>query len=106
MGVGNWEDGKTIFQSMEDDLMEEIESGEDRVRELDMQAETANIPKSFAKVHTPTPEEFAKHCLTHLPYRSWCPICVRSKKRNPRHQRVKEGRGGSYIFYRLHVLKW
>ena len=32
MGVGNWEDGKTIFQSMEDDLMEEIESGENRMR--------------------------------------------------------------------------
>ena len=27
----------------------------------------------------PTPEEVAAHELNHLPFRSWCKVCVRSK---------------------------
>eukprot|EP00973_Karenia_brevis_P032750 4520451-Karenia_brevis.AAC.1 len=49
-------------------------------------ARPVNTPK------TPTPEEYRIHRLTHLPYRSWCPHCVRGKKRNPSHRTThKEG---------------
>ena len=27
----------------------------------------------------PTKQEMAEHALTHMPYRSWCPICVKAK---------------------------
>ena len=27
----------------------------------------------------PTKEEINRHNVTHLPYRSWCPICVKAK---------------------------
>ena len=29
----------------------------------------------------PTPQEILEHNVTHLPYRSWCPICVQSRGR-------------------------
>ena len=35
--------------------------------------------------------EFEAHCRTHVPYRSWCPICVQAKKRNPPHVTAKMG---------------
>ena len=38
----------------------------------------------------PTEEEFQKHCVTHLPYRRWCPICVKAKRK--RRQSRKQGR--------------
>ena len=40
----------------------------------------------------PTPQEVQEHNLTHLPYRNWCPICVRGKGRTTNHppQRSKQ----------------
>ena len=29
---------------------------------------------------TPTREEYLRHCLTHTPYRSWCPHCVKDQR--------------------------
>ena len=37
----------------------------------------------------PTEEEVANHELTHLPYRNWCPACVKAKVKDLNH------RGGS-----------
>ena len=34
----------------------------------------------------PTPQERAEHELRHLPYRSWCTICVQSKGRQDHHK--------------------
>ena len=39
------------------------------------------IPKA------PTAEEWAEHCLTHWPYRSWCPACVMGRSKNDPHKR-------------------
>ena len=39
----------------------------------------------------PSPAEVARHCATHLPYRSWCPICVRAKAKEDPHRRAVEG---------------
>ena len=35
----------------------------------------------------PTRQERFEHKLTHLPYRSWCPICVKSKSRTDNHRK-------------------
>ena len=43
--------------------------------------------KAESTPKTPSPEEYRVHRLTHLPYRSWCPHCVRAKKRNPPHKK-------------------
>ena len=36
---------------------------------------------------TPTLEEVRQHRLTHCPFRSWCPHCVRGKGREDPHKR-------------------
>ena len=40
----------------------------------------------------PSPSEVEKHCATHLPYRSWCPVCVKSKAKEDAHRRNDDGR--------------
>ena len=37
----------------------------------------------------PTIEDVKMHYITHLPYRSWCPICVKAKLLEDGHYRVK-----------------
>ena len=39
----------------------------------------------------PSPEEVREHCLTHLPYRAWCPHCVRAKGKSMQHRKREEG---------------
>ena len=33
----------------------------------------------------PTAREREDHCVTHIPYRSWCPICVKAKGKEEAH---------------------
>ena len=40
----------------------------------------------------PTQEEVDEHCVTHLPYRSWCPVCVKARGREEPHKKgTKKG---------------
>ena len=41
----------------------------------------------------PTDKEVEEHMNTHLPYRSWCPHCVRGKARGGMHVSVKDKDG-------------
>ena len=41
--------------------------------------------KTHTRVALPSKEEMRQHRVTHIPYRSWCPICVAAKKKNPPH---------------------
>ena len=56
-----------------EELEKDVEENENKLRgiELEIEAEDAVIPRGFAKTYTPTKEECGRHCLTHLPYRSW-----------------------------------
>ena len=41
----------------------------------------------------PSQSEVDNHMTTHLPYRSWCPHCVRGKsKGRPHHRAAREGK--------------
>ena len=40
---------------------------------------------------TPTAAERAAHEATHLPFRSWCEVCVAGRRDNPAHRGVKIG---------------
>ena len=46
--------------------------------------------------YTPTVQEVRDHEATHMPYRNWCPTCIRAKAATPAHRinkdKVKEGR--------------
>ena len=65
-----------------------VEDGGDEVVDEDQQAESAledtgefglDKPKSLPAPYTPSRQERMEHDLTHVPYRSWCPHCVRGK---------------------------
>ena len=47
--------------------------------------EEAKKAKGLPTPPQPTEQERMEHELTHLPYRSWCPVCVRSKGRADNH---------------------
>ena len=51
----------------------------------------AEVPKRTCRECRPSQEEVGLHNRTHLPYRSWCPHCVRVKarRRNRRKRRRK-----------------
>ena len=49
----------------------------------------ALVPKSTRSPLQPTPNERTLHNLTHLPYRSWCEVCLRSKAKTDQHRTVK-----------------
>ena len=49
----------------------------------------AELPKVIKCDNRPSKEEVRIHNLTHLPYRSWCPHCVRGKARRHRKRRMR-----------------
>jgi hypothetical protein len=72
--------------------------------------------KTVADPRLPSQKEVEKHCLTHLPYRNWCAICVAAKGKDLDHRKcVREERGlpefsfdycfpGDDFGYRLTIL--
>ena len=50
-----------------------------KLRDTVLEIEEADVLKVPAKVYTPSPEEYNRHCATHLTCRNWCPICKPSK---------------------------
>ena len=51
--------------------------------------EEAELPKKVTIDVRPSKEEVELHNKTHLPYRSWCPHCVRGKARGRAQRRKK-----------------
>ena len=45
----------------------------------------AQAPRGLPSPAQATPDDMAKHWLTHLPYRSWCRWCVAAKRQNAPH---------------------
>ena len=45
----------------------------------------------------PTPEEFEKHCVTHLPHRPWCEICIRARGREEAHRKRTRDEEGTPV---------
>ena len=52
---------------------------DDEEQQQGTRAKAVQAPKQ------PTPQEILEHNVTHLPYRSWCPICVQSRGRQNNH---------------------
>ena len=50
-------------------------------------SEAALKPRVVPSPIEPTKQEREIHNLTHLPYRSWCPICVRAKGKQTPHRK-------------------
>ena len=47
--------------------------------------------------HTPSRHEIMEHNITHWPYRSWCPHCVRGKAKSVQHGIHKQGTSESTV---------
>ncbi len=48
--------------------------------------EEGRIIKGQKKVVSPGREEWDNHMRTHIPYRKWCPHCVRAKRKSAPHR--------------------
>ena len=57
------------------------------------ESEEAVKAKLASAGRRPTEKEVEEHMNTHLPYRSWCPHCVRGKARGTMHVAVKDKEG-------------
>ena len=66
---------------------------------LDAQEE-GKFVKRLIDPRLPTEEEVAHHELTHLPYRNWCPVCVKAKGKDLDHRGAvdKERKLSEYCF--------
>ena len=65
--------GATIFRRQSQQFLEESNP--------DIPEMSAQRPKGLYVPKQPTADEIREHELTHLPFRSWCEICVRSKSK-------------------------
>ena len=57
--------------------------GDNRVDNMDSEMHDLEydrpLPRTMHSPSQPTPAERAQHNITHMPYRSWCHICVRAR---------------------------
>ena len=78
----------------EEKEMESRASVEDRSRadedEFDVEVERSRTPLRLRQVVGPTARERSEHGRLHLPYRSWCPVCVACRGVNHGHQQVRD----------------
>ena len=65
---------------------EVVENNDD----VDIEVEEARIPKVRRDPARPSAEERAHHDATHLPFRSWCPDCVKGRADSNPHFKDKE----------------
>ena len=70
-------------------LKEKLGMQKANLRDTEIEIEEADVPRVPAKVYTPSPAEYDKHCATHLPYRNWCPICVQAKRKIQHIRRIR-----------------
>ena len=57
---------------------------------LDERGQGAVSARPLTSPQTPTPAQIARHNLTHMPYQSWCPYCVASRRKNSHHRKSHE----------------
>ena len=94
--------GKVLYPAEEKDDDEEPDVKRQR-REDQIEGEPdKEVEEEAREVHgppipaTPSLEEVRKHRLTHRPFRSWCPHCVRGKGRADPQLRNKKEYGMEY----------
>ena len=50
-------------------------------------------PKEPVAPPAPTAAEWIEHQITHMPYKAWCPICVKNAATNNPHRMTHHSRG-------------
>jgi hypothetical protein len=59
------------------------------VDEEEAEEEQAVVARPLRDPRAPTASERAAHEATHLPFRSWCEVCVAGRRDNPAHRGIK-----------------
>ena len=82
-------DVNPINPSTEEDEVTEDGGSDDELTDVEdvFIEEEAEEPKRICREMRPSKEEVDVHNRTHLPYRSWCPHCVKGKARRRNHRR-------------------
>ena len=76
----------TDVEKVDEDLGPEPEEREDQEDPTDRSADAHDVRvKNY--LARPSADAVAKHDATHVPYRSWCPICVAASAREDLHPR-------------------
>ena len=91
--VGDLEEGEDeLFGEDEAEKQkdeEPVEVDAEQNQEVEFrQFETSITPNAVADPGAPSAREVAEHNVTHLPHRSWCPICIEARGRDRQHRRV------------------
>ena len=60
--------------------------------ECDIEEGDVRMGRGRPEPREPSAAEVARHNLTHMPYRSWCPHCVAARRANEPHHRGSEER--------------
>ena len=55
----------------------------------ELRTESAQQAKGLRVPNLPTDNERALHNMTHLPFRSWCLVCLKVKSKSDQHRRLK-----------------
>ena len=78
--------------SPDDDILDVEIDGEHQDIEFKEEGEAEEVrdQKLLKDPGAPTAEEIEKHNVTHMPYRSWCPVCVEGRARDKHHRRGEE----------------
>ncbi len=83
-GEGLWEDVRDETAAGSEDICRPCGDGVTTRPAEDAPIKVARDPGD------PSEEEFQNHCVTHLPYRGWCPICVKAKGKEDGHKEAGE----------------
>ena len=68
-----------------------VEEQERRKEEQEEEDSEGHRPKYKVVSDKPSKREVEEHMLTHIPFRDWCPHCVRGKSKATPHRKRKEG---------------
>jgi hypothetical protein len=73
--------------SPDDDILDVEEDEHQDIEFKEDVSEETRDPKLLQDPGAPTAAEVEKHCVTHMPYRSWCPVCVEGRARDKMHKK-------------------
>ena len=89
-----WDRWHKPFNPEEESTKEEKEQSEREEEaagdETEEEHEEAQKAKAIKAPSKPSKEEVDEHMVTHLPFRSWCPHCVRGKSKGKPHRKATQ----------------
>eukprot|EP00974_Lingulodinium_polyedra_P074823 7250346-Lingulodinium_polyedra.AAC.1 len=54
------------------------------------EGEEGRRPICIKEEQAPSQEEVQEHMASHVPFRSWCPFCIKGKAKSSPHRRKKD----------------